>query len=171
MRTALLRDRTERMTLDRIHRRLMPWLVRHLSLYPPYVGAGIRVETDLENNRYRARLGLRWYNRNTHGTHFGGSLISMCDPFFALIVQHRLGMAYQVWMKTAAIDYVRPGTGTVSASFHVPAERIDEIRREVDATGRAEPGFHVEILDESQRVVARVDQVVHVRRTPQAASR
>lgn len=152
------------MSISPPRRRLLGWLVRHLSWYPPYIGAGIRVESDLENNRYRVSMRLRWFNRNTHGTHFGGSLFSMCDPFFALVVQHRLGPAYEVWMKSADIDYVRPGRGTVCAVFHVPTERIEEIRREVDTSGRSEPAFDVNVLGEAGEVVVRVGQVIHVRR-------
>ncbi|MHC5012515.1 MAG: DUF4442 domain-containing protein [Planctomycetota bacterium] len=151
-------------------RRLLRWLVRHLSWYPPYLGAGVRVQADLENDTYRVAMRLRWFNRNVHGTHFGGSLFSMCDPFFALIVAHRLGHDYEVWMKSASIDYVRPGRGTVSAVFHVPAERIEEIRHEVDAMGRADPGFDVNVVDEEGQVVVRVSQVVHVRRAAEAAA-
>ena len=34
---------------------------------------------------------LRFYNRNYVGTHFGGSLYSMCDPFYMLMLINILG--------------------------------------------------------------------------------
>ncbi len=156
------------MSMTSLRRRLLPWLVRHLSLYPPFLGAGVRVHTDLAHHAYRAELHARWYNRNTWGTHFGGSLFAMTDPFYALILQDHLGPDFQVWMKQAAIDYLRPGTGTVHADFHIPERRMDEIRSEVEAQGRAEPTFSVDVLDDQGRVVAHVDQVLHVRRVARA---
>ena len=76
---------------------------------------------------------LRWWNRNYVGTQFGGSLYSMCDPFFMLILVEALGPRYVVWDKAATIRFRRPGRGTVHATFHIPQERIDEIRAAADA--------------------------------------
>ena len=67
------------------------------------------------------------------------------------------------WMKHATIDYLRPGIGTVHAEFYVPPNQFDAIKREFDAAGQSEPEFQVEIRDQRDRVVARVDQVVHAR--------
>ena len=58
------------------------FMLRLLNLYPPFLGAGIRVRR-LEHG-YETRLTVRFYNRNYWGTAFGGSLYSMCDPFFVL---------------------------------------------------------------------------------------
>ncbi len=41
---------------------------------------------------------------------------SMCDPFFMLMLMTRLGPGYVVWDKSASIEFVRPGRGTVTAS-------------------------------------------------------
>ncbi len=153
------------MSSTSLRRRLFRWLLRHLSLYPPFLGAGVRVHADLEHHAYRAELHAHWYNRNTWGTHFGGSIFAMTDPFYALILQDHLGPGFQVWMKQARIDYLRPGTGTICADFHIPEPRMDEIRSEVEAKGRAEPAFSVDVLDGQARVVAHVDQVLHVRRS------
>ena len=71
----------------------------------------------------RSSLSLRWFNRNAYGTHFGGSLYAMCDPFFALILLRALGKEFIVWDKTASIQFLRPGKGRVTADFVVPAER------------------------------------------------
>ena len=60
---------------------------------------------------------LTSWNRNFVGTHFGGSLYSMCDPFFVLILSAALGRDYVVWDKAAAIRFLRPGRGTVKATF------------------------------------------------------
>jgi acyl-coenzyme A thioesterase PaaI-like protein len=138
-------------------------MIRHLSWYPPYIGAGVLATAQLERNRYLVRMPLRWFNRNIFGTHFGGSLFSMCDPFFALVVQEKLGDGYEVWMKEASIEYLRPGRGTVSGVFEVDEERLTAIRRAVESRGRDNPEFDIEIRDEAGRTIVRVHQRLHVR--------
>ena len=62
-------------------------LIRKINMYPPYLGMGVRVRSYRHDfTRFEVELRSRWYNRNLFGTHFGGSLYSMCDPFFVFIV-------------------------------------------------------------------------------------
>ena len=136
--------------------------LRLLNLYPPFLGAGVRVRRLPDG--YESRLSLHWWNRNYFGTHFGGSLYTMCDPFFVLYLAGRLGPGYVVWDKTATIHFRRPGKGTVRASFRIAAERVSEIRAAVDRDGKVEPRFETEVLDQEGEVVARVEKLLHVRR-------
>ncbi len=106
---------------------------------------------------------LRWWNRNYVGTHFGGSLYSMCDPFFMLILLERLGPEFIVWDKAASIRFRRPGKGTVSARFHISDERVAEIRQEVLEEGVVEPTFRTEVLNQEGKVVAEVEKLLYVR--------
>lgn len=107
------------------------------------------------------------YNRNAFGTHFGGSLYSMCDPFFALILIEQLGPGYAVWDKASTIDFLQPGRGTVSATFQIPHEQVAAIKRSVDGGQVVEPVFEVGVVDESGAVVARVTKTIHVKSTRQ----
>ena len=87
-----------------------------MNLWPPFVGAGIHVESIAEDFRAaRVRLKLRWYNRNFFGTHFGGSLFAMTDPFFAILAMHNLERDYLVWDKSSGIHFKAPGRSTVWA--------------------------------------------------------
>ena len=124
------------------------WRIRLLSLYPPYLGAGVRVRAAADLRTYEVRMKLRWLNRNYVGTHFGGSLYTMCDPFLMLILMEALGRDYVVWDKAATIRFRRPGKGTVRAHFHIPPEKIEEIRAAADRDGKVEPVFTVEVRDD-----------------------
>ncbi len=139
-------------------------MLRLLNLYPPYLGAGVHVKTSPDLRTYEVRMKLRWWNRNYVGTHFGGSLYSMCDPFFMMILMEALGRGYIVWDKAAAIRFRRPGKGTVRAVFQIPPERVEEIRAEADAGGKVEPVFTVEVVDEHGEVVAEIEKLLYVRR-------
>jgi acyl-coenzyme A thioesterase PaaI-like protein len=140
------------------------WLIRRLSFYPPYLGAGIRVRAAPDLRTFTVRMGLHRWNRNYVGTHFGGSLYTMCDPFFMLILFEALGNGYVVWDKEATIRFRRPGRGKVSATFHIPQERIDEIRTAADAGGKVEPTFRAEVIDEAGELIAEVEKLLYVRR-------
>jgi hypothetical protein len=140
------------------------WLLRVMSFYPPYLGAGIRVKASPDLRTFEVRMKLHLWNRNYLGTQFGGSLYSMCDPFFVLILSTALGGRYVVWDKTATIRFRRPGRGTVTATFHIPQETVDEIRAAADDGGKVEPTFQVNLLDEQGEVVAEVEKLLYVRR-------
>ena len=144
---------------------LLGWFTRHLSLYPPFIGAGIRVVTsDPDAGIFRTRMRLTWRNRNLLGTHFGGSLYAMCDPFFAVILMEQLGRGYAVTDKSASIAYLRPGTGTVEAEFRIPSEEVAAIRAAADAGEVVEPVFEVDVVDRQGRTIATVTKTVHVRK-------
>jgi acyl-coenzyme A thioesterase PaaI-like protein len=153
-------------------RRLRNSLLKMMSFYPPFLGAGIRVvRISPDRLTFEVRMKLTFFNRNYVGTHFGGSLYAMCDPFFMLILIPALGPDYVVWDKAATIRFRRPGRGTVRATFHIPQERIDEIRRAADAGEKVEPVFNAKVVGEDGEVVVEVEKVLHVRRRrPEEAS-
>lgn len=140
-------------------------LLRFMHLWPPYLGAGVRVvraSSDLTS--IEVEMKLRFWNRNYVGTHFGGSLYSMIDPFLMLILLNHLGENYIVWDKHASIRFKKPGRGTVWAQIRINQERIDEIRMAADQNPKTEPEFTLQIIDEAGEVVAEVQKILHVRR-------
>ena len=139
--------------------------MRLVNLYPPYLGAGIRVAYPKDDaHRIVVRLGLHWWNRNLFGTQFGGSLYAMCDPIFLFIVSKNLGPAYQVWDKAAQIEFKKPGRGRVTATFVVPKEKIEEIRAAADRGEKVEPVFEVDVVADDGGVVAHVTKRLWVRK-------
>lgn len=142
-------------------------LLRLLRFYPPYLGAGIRVSrTEPSFSAVEVEMKLHRWNKNYVGTHFGGSLYSMCDPFFMLMLLHQLGDRFIVWDKSATIDFLKPGRGTVRARMEMPKERVDQVRAEVLSQGKAHPRFEVEVKSLDGEVVARIGKVLSVRPKP-----
>lgn len=140
-------------------------LIKLLNFYPPYLFSGIRVMDYNESFTYfKVRLKLTWYNRNLVGTAFGGSLYSMCDPFFMFILIINLGKDYIVWDKAASIDFVKPGKGTVFAEFSLNPETIEEIKGEVDTLGKKVFTFPCKVVDEHGNTIARLSKDVYVRK-------
>jgi acyl-coenzyme A thioesterase PaaI-like protein len=139
-------------------------LLRLMRFYPPFIGAGIRVTEVAEDLRtIVVEMDLTAWNRNYVGTHFGGSLYAMCDPFYMFMVIQALGPDHVVWDKTASIDFLQPGRGRVSARFELTEERLGQIRAEVAQQGKSHPRFEVDVRDQDGDVVARVGKVLSVR--------
>ena len=150
-------------------------LKRHMrvlmNIWPPFLGSGIRVRR-LESGwkEIDVEMKLRWWNANYVGTHYGGSLYSMADPFFMLMLIENLGKDYIVWDKSASIRFKKPGSGTVFASFRLCEEQIHEIKQALNTQAKIERTFTVEIKDESGGIIAEVDKLLHVRRKDETSS-
>lgn len=144
-----------------IRQRILRKLV---NLYPPFLGAGIRIKFDDTTNKVAVSMKLTWYNRNYVGTHFGGSLYTMCDPFYMILLMDILGKEYIVWDKSATIEFVKPGRSTVHAEFYIPDEVVEQIKKEVDKNGKSMPEFVAEVKDDQGEVVARVHKYIYVRK-------
>ena len=139
------------------------WRIRLLSLYAPYLGAGVRVRPSPDLRTFEVRMKLHRWTRNYVGTQFGGSLYSMCDPWFMLLLMMQIGDGYVVWDKSASIDFLKPGRGTVRAVFEMPRAKVEELQREAQAKGKINPVFQAEVKGAGGEVVARVTKVLSVR--------
>ncbi len=143
-------------------------LRRGMGWWPPFLGAGIRVlhiGDDFREAVVELRLGR--LNRNYVGTHFGGSLYAMTDPFFMIMLLHNLGADHLVWDKSGSIEYVAPGRGTVRARFVLTEGRIAEVRAQAAGGEKVLPEFQVEVRhagDDS--LVALVRKTLYVRLKP-----
>jgi Domain of unknown function (DUF4442) len=136
-----------------------------MNLWPPFLGAGIRViRLDEDWRAVDVEIKLRMWNRNYVGTHYGGSLYSMTDPFYMVMLIENLGRDYVIWDKSASIRFRKPGRGTVRAEFRLREEQIEEIREALRREEKIEREFSVEVKDGEGVVIAEVRKVVHFRR-------
>jgi len=146
-------------------------LLRAVNLWPPFLGAGIRVKRiQPDMKAIDVEMKLRFWNRNYVGTHFGGSLFAMVDPFYMLMLMENLGRDYVVWDKSATIRFRKPGRGKVRAGFRINDEQLDQIRASLQTQEKTEPVFRINIEDESGAVVAEIEKVVHIRKRPPEAA-
>ncbi|MBP2372582.1 DUF4442 domain-containing protein [Paeniglutamicibacter psychrophenolicus] len=142
-----------------------PTVVRHgMSLWPPFWGAGIKVKNISADWRSATvLLRQRPWNMNYVGTHFGGSLFAMTDPFWMMMVLHNIGPGHIVWDKSGEIDFRKPGSGTLTCRFQLDLAQLEQLREEVARDGKATTWFSVDILDASGGIVATVRKEVYVR--------
>lgn len=138
-----------------------------MNLWPPFLFAGIRV-IRIGSDWQSARIELRqkWWNRNYVGTHFGGSLFAMTDPFWMLLILHALPRGHIVWDKAAEIEFVKPGRGTVAVSFRLDQAVLADLLARAEGGGKVLHWFENEVIDSQGEVVARVRKQIYLRRKP-----
>mgnify|MGYP001626139210 CR=1 FL=1 len=135
------------------------------NIYPPFICSGIKVKKISDDFKFiRVEMKLKWYNRNYVGTHFGGSLFSMTDPFLMVMLMNILGKEYIVWDKSTCIEFIRPGLGTVKAEFRIIDENIRDIIEKTSGGEKYYPEFNVEILNERNEVVSRIKKILYVKK-------
>jgi hypothetical protein len=141
-------------------------LFKLMSFWPPYLGAGIRVQSvNRKTGAIVVEMDLYPWNRNYVGTHFGGSLYTMCDPFFMLLLIELLGKDYIIWDKKASIEFKKPGRGKVHATFCISPEQIEQIK-EMAEKGKVEPVFKVKVVNQEGETVAEVKKLLYVKKKP-----
>ncbi len=140
--------------------------IKWINFYPPYIGAGIRLKSfdKVKMNDFLIEMKQTWYNRNLFGTHFGGSLYAMCDPWFVFICICNLGSDYIVWDKSASIRFKKPGTGRVRAFFHIDDEVLSEFKAQADRDGKMTTTLHTVITNEDGEVIAELDKEIYIRK-------
>ncbi|KAF1023773.1 MAG: hypothetical protein GAK29_02840 [Acinetobacter bereziniae] len=136
-----------------------------LNHFSPYKGAGIEIEKiDLKNYHIRVKMPLTRNNQNIVGVHFGGSLYSMVDPFYMLLLMHHLGPKHMVWDKAASINFLSPGRSTVYADIRLDAVEIEHVK---DLAKNYKPvyrNYTLSIYDDSGLRIAEVQKTVYIRR-------
>ena len=143
-------------------------LRRMMNIWPPFLFSGIRV-LDIGEDWRSARIVLRrhWYNMNYVGTHFGGSLFAMTDPYWMIMVMECLGRDYIVWDKAAEIEFVAPGREDVFAVFHLDDALLEEIRLATATGEKYLRWLPIEVKTASGELIARVKKQIYVRRKPE----
>lgn len=145
------------------------WMLKFMNFWPPFLGSGIKVKTvDAGFRNIDVQLNMHFWTRNYVGSHYGGSIYSMTDPFYMLMLIQNLGKDYIVWDKAADIRFLKPGYGKLTANFNLSADKIAEIKKAADENYKYEPTFTVQIKNEKGEVVAEVDKVLYVRRKDRA---
>ncbi|KTD09028.1 hypothetical protein Lgra_2263 [Legionella gratiana] len=138
-------------------------LLKMMRFWPPFWGAGISVKNfNPDGTSIVVQMKMRFWNKNYVGTHFGGSMYSMTDPFYMLMLMNLLGKGYIVWDKSASIRYKVPAKGTLYARFELSLEQVEKIRLQTEDAKKIESEFNIPITNEEGATVAEVKKVLSI---------
>lgn len=138
-----------------------------MNIWFPFLFSGIRITKFSDDFRYvKVELKSHWYNKNYVGTHFGGSLFAMTDPFWMIMILRNMGNEYVVWDKAAEIEFVKPGRGRVTAEFKLEESMLGELRDAASGNEKVLRWFEIAVIDSEGDLVAKVRKQVYIRRKP-----
>ena len=142
--------------------KLLRW---RFNRYPAYRQSGAKVVRIAEDFReIVVKLPLNRLTRNLHGTIYGGAMYAAVDPLHAVLVATHLGPDFHVWMKSAQIDFRRPGRADLFAHAKVSAHEIDEIRAALTHAPKLDRTFKLNLATAEGQVAAHFTLTLHIRR-------
>ncbi|MBC3185955.1 DUF4442 domain-containing protein [Corynebacterium sp. zg-331] len=140
-------------------------LARFMHLWPPFLGAGVKVkEAAADGSRFLITYKPNRFTRNAVGTAFGGTMLSMIDPFFMLVSLYGLGSDYYIWDVGTEAQFLKPGRSRISADISIDDATLDLIRRKTADGSKYLHWFEVDLIDEEGDVVARIRRQVYYRK-------
>lgn len=136
-----------------------------MSLWPPLLGAGVRVqEISSDWRTVRVIIKARPWTSNYVGSVFGGTMLSAKDPFWMLIVMKNLGPDYIVWDRQVEARFRKPGHGHLTATFALDQATLDELRTAADTGKRVLRWFSTDVLNAEGQTVATVSRELYIKR-------
>ena len=136
-----------------------------INIWPPLFFSRIKlIKLSDDFREAKVRMTLSAWNKNAKGSHFGGSLFAMTDPYYMLMLMARLGKTHVVWDKFSDIDFIKPGRGTVYATFILTDELLKDIEKNTANGEKYLPIIPVVIIDEEGEIVAKVNKTIYLRK-------
>ena len=138
--------------------------MKFLSFWPPYFFSGIKVISVNDSfTKIDVCMKHRFWNTNYVGSHFGGSLYSMCDPFYMFILLHHL-KGHIIWDKGASFVFKKPGYGPMYVTFEISSNTIDQLRCEAEKSFSISPIFKTRVRDQNDDTIIELEKVLYIKK-------
>lgn len=142
----------------------LKWLMR---IYPPMLFQRIWVqkfEKDFKGVRVKIHKSL--LNQNYNKSIFGGTIFSAADPFYPVLFDQIFkakGYQVRVWLKSAAIQYIKPGRGHLYFHIHLSDEEISNAENILKSNGKFVKSFPIQFFNAQGELCAESKNEVYVR--------
>lgn len=135
-----------------------------MRLYPPLFSQRIWVQKFNEGfTGVDVKISKSFLNKNYNSSIFGGTIFAAADPFYALLfdqILQRRGFKVRVWLKSAQIQYLKPGRTNLYFKIRISEEEIAEAEHILKTVGKYVKAFPVEMYDKSgQHCVSLINEV------------
>lgn len=143
---------------------VLKWALR---LYPPFFFQ--RIWTRKFHEGFRGadvKISKSLLNRNYNSSIFGGTIYAATDPFYAILFDQllqRQGFKVRVWLKSASIQYLKPGRSALYFSIYVTDEMLQQAILSLQNTGKFVQAYPMEIRNRQGELCATVMNEVYVR--------
>ncbi len=139
-----------------------------LRLYPPFFFQRIWVRRIL-NNFLGAdvKINRSILNINSNRTIFGGTIFSAIDPFYPILLdqyfKHQGITRTVAWLKTAHIDYIKPGRFDLEVRIRLDQEILDETLQTIKKEGKVVRTFQTQVFDKHGTLCAIAHNEIYIR--------
>lgn len=138
-----------------------------MCLYPPFLFQRIWVKKFHQGFRgVDVKVVNSFLNRNYNGSIFGGTIYAATDPFYALLfdqLMQRRGFKVRVWLKSASIQYLKPGLTNLYFTIKVTDDMIAEAEANLNSTGKFVKSYPMELFNDKGELCATVMNEVYLR--------
>lgn len=147
-----------------VSERTLKWA---LSLYPPLLFQRIWVKKFHKGFRgVDVKISNSFLNRNYNGSIFGGTIYAATDPFYAILfdqLMQRKGYKCRVWLKSASIQYLKPGLTNLYFTLKITDEMIAEAEQALNEYGKFVKAYPMELYNKQGELCATVINEVYLR--------
>ncbi len=123
------------------------------KVHPGFKGIDVKINRSL-------------FTSNLGNSIFGGTIFSATDPFYALlfgqIMQHK-GYKITVWLKSAQIQYIKPGRTDLFYTITISDEMIADAEKALQSEGKFVKMYPIEIFDRQGELCATALNEVYIR--------
>lgn len=138
-----------------------------LCLYPPLFFQRIWVKKFHSGFRGAdVKISKSLFNRNYNGSIFGGTIYAATDPFYAILFDQLLqreGFKIRVWLKSASIQYIKPGRSSLYFTITITDEMLNDAITTLKNNGKFIKAYPMEITDRHGEICATVMNEVYIR--------
>ncbi len=114
----------------------------------------------------KVKINKSFLNKNYNDSIFGGTIFAGADPFYALLfdqVLQRRGFKVRVWLKSARIQYIKPGRTNLYFNIRISEEEIAEAEHILNTVGKFVKEFPIEMYDKNGELCVSIINEVYVR--------
>ncbi|RZK56767.1 MAG: DUF4442 domain-containing protein [Pedobacter sp.] len=126
------------------------WVKR---FHPGFLGVDVKISNS-------------FLNRNYNGSIFGGSIYAATDPFYAILfdqLMQRRGFKVRVWLKSASIQYLKPGLTNLYFTLKITDEMIAEAEDALTEKGKFVMAYPMELFNKEGELCATVMNEIYLR--------
>ena len=123
------------------------------KFHPGFLGVDVKISNS-------------FLNRNYNGSIFGGTIYAATDPFYAILfdqLMQRRGFKVRVWLKSAAIQYLKPGLTNLYFTLKISEEMISEAEISLKENGKFVKSYPMELFNKQGELCATIMNEVYLR--------
>jgi acyl-coenzyme A thioesterase PaaI-like protein len=143
---------------------VLKWALR---FYPPLLFQRIwviRFEKGFRGVKVKVNKSL--LNNNYNNSIFGGTIFASADPFYPLLFHQVLthkGYKVRVWLKSAEINYIKPGRTDLFFNINITEEDIQEVEHVLNTGGKHVKAYPIELYNKEGELCVTVNANVYIR--------